>query len=128
MTGPWWINRKECLVIHEMGLARHGGLLGIRDDAALEAALVTPKERFAAGSVELHALATCYALALVRLRPFISGNGATAFLLAATFLRANRLLFTGNETSVAELTRGLARGEVTEKHYSKFLMCNTHAR
>jgi len=47
---PIWLNRKDCLAIHEMMLAQHGGLAGVRDQGLLESALSKPKHLFAYSS------------------------------------------------------------------------------
>jgi death-on-curing protein len=39
MKTPVWLERADCLAIHEMMLAQHGGLAGVRDEGLLESAL-----------------------------------------------------------------------------------------
>jgi death-on-curing protein len=118
---------EDGLVIHEMLLARHGGRAGVRDEALLESALAKPRERFAKGGAKLSALAAVYASAIAVSRPFASGNTCTAFLIAATFLRINGLVFTGKEMQVVEETLALARGDSSESFYATFLQCNSRA-
>ncbi len=127
MNEPRWIERKECLVIHEMMLARHGGMAGIRDEASLAAALAQPRERFAATGGPLAELAAAYGAAIANTQPFLSGNACMAFLIAVTFLRVNGLVFTGAETSAVEETLALTRGASTESFYALFLKCNARA-
>lgn len=127
MNEPRWIGRKECVVIHEMMLARHGGMAGIRDEALLAAALARPQERFAAKGGHLAELAAAYAAAIAITQPFLSGNAPTAFLLAVTFLRVNGLVFTGAEISATQETLALARSASTESFYALFLKCNSRA-
>lgn len=49
MKEPRWLDRNDCLVIHEMMLAQHGGLAGVRDDGLLESGLAKPRNLFAYG-------------------------------------------------------------------------------
>jgi death on curing protein len=127
MNEPQWICREECLVIHEMMLARHGGLAGVRDEGLLESALAQPRERFAAAPLPLAGLAACYASAILTTQPFASGNACTALLVAMTFLRINGLVFTGRDVPVVEETLALARGDSSESFYAMFLKCNSRA-
>jgi death-on-curing protein len=124
---PRWICREECLVLHDMMLARHCGLAGIRDEALLDATLAKPRERFAAGSANLPDFAACYAKAIVDANPFASGNACTGFLLATTFLRINGLAFSGRDVPTVEETLALGRGDSSESFYAFFLKCNSRA-
>ena len=127
MKEPRWISREECLVLHEMMLLRYGGLPGVRDPALLDAALARPKERFASGVAGLAELAACYATGIALARPFVSGDLASAFVIATTFLRCNGLLFTGRELPVVRTMLELAQAQETESHYALYLRCNCRA-
>ncbi len=105
-------------------LARYGGKPGIRDEAALACALAKPQAFFTADSPTLPVLAACYTSAMVELRPFVSGNVCTGFLLALTFLQINGVLFTGREMTTTVKTLALAKGEATESFYARFLSAN----
>jgi death on curing protein len=119
-----WIGPEECLVLHEMMLLRYGGVAGVRDSALLEAAAARPRERFVAGLGGLADLAACYAAGIVLSRPFASGNLASAFIIATTFLGANGLRFTGKEELAVEMMLELARGEQSEAQFARYLRCN----
>lgn len=47
MKEPRWITKTAVLLLHAQTLAEHGGLVGIRDEGALESALARPRNRFA---------------------------------------------------------------------------------
>ena len=127
MNTPRWIGRDECLAIHEMLLARHGGTAGVRDEALLQQALAQPRDKWAADCTSLPALAACYATAIVTSHPFVSGNNCTGFLVATTFLGVNGLVFTGRGVPTVEETLALARGDSPEAFYGLFLKCNSRA-
>lgn len=124
MKTPVWLDRADCLAIHEMMLAQHGGLAGVRDEGLLESALARPKNLFAYKSPKLWKLAASYA-GIIRNHPFLDGNKRAGFMLAATFLELNGLVFTASEESVVEKTLALAAGELKEAGYAAWLKANS---
>jgi death-on-curing protein len=124
MKQPVWLDRTDCLAIHEMILAQHGGLAGVRDEGLLESALAKPQNRFAYGSSALGELAAGYAAGIILNHPFIDGNKRTGFMMAATFLELNGLIFTASEESVVEQTLALAAGKLKEAGYAAWLKLN----
>jgi death-on-curing protein len=123
MKQPVWLDRTDCLAIHEMIVAQHGGLAGVRDEGWLESALAKPQNRFAYGSSALEELAAGYA-GIILNHPFIDGNKRTGFMMAATFLELNGLIFTASEESVVEKTLALATGKLKEAGYAAWLKLN----
>jgi death-on-curing protein len=125
MKPPVWLDRADCLAIHEMVLSQHGGLAGVRDEGLLASALGKPQNLMAYGSPTLPGLAASYAAGIILNHPFIDGNKRTGFLLAATFLELNGMEFTASEESVVEKTLALAAGEVKEAGYAAWLKRNS---
>jgi death-on-curing protein len=126
MKTPAWLERADCLAIHEMMLAQHGGRAGVRDEGLLESALGKPKNLLAYGSPTLAELAASYAAGIILNHPFIDGNKRTGFLVAATFLELNGLAFNATEESVVQKTVALAAGKLREADYAAWLEMNTH--
>lgn len=126
MKEPIWLDRKDCLAIHEMMLAQHGGLAGVRDEGLLESALSRPRHLFDYRSPTLSEMAASYAAGLNH--PFLDGNKRTGFMLAATFLELNGMDFTGTEESVVEMTLALASGKLKQADYAEWLGKNSKAR
>jgi death-on-curing protein len=120
-----WLDRAVCVAIHDLMLAQHGGLAGMRDDALLESALSKPKNLLAFGSPTLAELAASYAFGIIMNHPFIDGNKRTGFLVAATFLESNGLEFIAPEESVVIKTLALAAGELNEAGYAAWLKTNS---
>jgi death-on-curing protein len=118
---PEWLNREDCLAIHEMMLAQHGGLAGVRDEGLLESALARPKNLLAYGAPTLAKLAASYAAGIILNHPFLDGNKRTGFMLAATFLELNGMSFNASEESVVKNTLALAGGKLTQARYAKWL-------
>jgi death-on-curing protein len=125
MKKPVWLDRADCLAIHEMMLAHHGGRAGVRDEGLLESALAKPQNLFAYGSPALAELAASYAAGIIINHPFIDGNKRAGFLTAATFLELNGLVFTASEESVVEKTLALAAGQLKEAGYAVWLKANS---
>jgi death-on-curing protein len=124
MKEPIWMNREDCLAIHEMMLAQHGGLDGIRDEGLVESALAKPRNIFAYRSPNLSILAASYAAGIIHNHPFLDGNKRTGFLVAATFLEVNGLCFSASEESVVESTVAFAAGKLKEADYANWLKIN----
>jgi death-on-curing protein len=125
MKKPVWLDRTDCLAIHEMMLAQHGGLTGVRDEGLLESALAKTQNLLAYGSPTLAELAASYAAGIVRNHPFLDGNKRTGFMMAATFLELNGLVFAATEESVVERTLALAAGKLKESGYAAWLKTNS---
>jgi death-on-curing protein len=125
MKEPVWLNRTDGLAIHDMMLAQHGGLAGVRDEGLLESALAKPQNLFAYGSPTLADLAASYAAGIIHNHPFMDGNKRTGFLMAATFLELNGLIFSATEESVVETTLMMAAGELREAGYAAWLKRNS---
>lgn len=123
-----WFDRTDSLAIHEVMLAHHGGLAGVRDDNMLEPALGKPRNLAAYGSPDLVALAAAYAFGVVRNRPFFDGNKRTGFMLAVAFLECNGLEFSASEVDAVVKTLALAAGELDESGYADWLRRNSRRR
>ncbi len=128
MKEPVWLDRIDCLAIHEMMLAQHGGLSGVRDEGLLESALAKPRNLFAYRSPTLPEMAASYAAGIIHSHPFIDGNKRTGFLLAATFLELNGLTLNATEESVVEETMALAAGHLNESDYAAWLESGSSRR
>jgi len=121
---PVWMDREDCIAIHEMMLSQHGGLAGVRDEGLLMSALARPQHRFAYAEASLTDLAASYAAGIVLNHPFLDGNKRTGFMVAATFLDVNGVAITASEESVVEHTIALASGELSEAAYAAWLKEN----
>ena len=125
MKEPTWVDRDECLAIHEMVLARHGGEVGVRDAGLLESALFKPQNLFTYGSPTHAEMAASYAAGIILNHPFLDGNKRTGFMVAAVFLEVNGYTLTASEESVVENTVALASGKLKEPAYAAWLKKNS---
>ena len=112
---PRWVPRIVVEAVQLDQVREHGGLIGLRDEDALEAALARPRQRWAydPGS-DLPRLAACYAFGICSGHPFRDGNKRIAFLTAVIFLGLNELDLVAPEKEVVGKMWALAAGELDE--------------
>lgn len=116
MATPRWVPRLVLDAVHLDQLREHGGLPGIRDEHALEAALARPlqKHHYEPDS-DLATLAAAYAFGLVKAHPFNDGNKRTAFLAAMIFLGLNGKDLDATEAEVVQVITASAAGSLSEE-------------
>lgn len=99
--------------IHRQQTLEHGGLQGIRSQAALDAALARPQQRWSYGELStIPQLAAAYADAIARAHPFVDGNKRSGLLVAVVFLGLNGFGFQASNESVVLMIQRLAAGEL----------------
>ena len=126
---PRWLPRLVVEAIHLDQVREHGGLLGIRDENALESALARARQRWTyEPTVDLPRLAADYAFGIARNHPFQDGNKRMAFLSAVTFLGLNGLDFVGTEEEVVEAMRALAAGDLDEDELTDWIRSRVEPR
>ncbi|HTP25146.1 MAG TPA: type II toxin-antitoxin system death-on-curing family toxin [Anaeromyxobacteraceae bacterium] len=129
MREPQWVPRLVVDAIHFDQLREHGGLSGLRDDAALEAALARPRNKRAyRPKVDLTTLAAAYGFGLARNPPFNDGNKRVAFVTMVVFLELNACQFTAPETEVVRVMAGVAAGSTSESALARWIRASTRSR
>jgi death-on-curing protein len=112
---PRWVPRVVVDSIHVDQLREHGGLPGVRDENALEAALARARQKWHyEPAADLASLAAAYGFGLARAHAFSDGNKRTAFVTMMTFLGLNAKDLSATELEVVEMMVSLAGGELTE--------------
>ncbi len=125
MKEPVWVDRDDCLAMHEKLLDRFGGLKGIRDEGLLESALNKPVHHFSYGRPSVFELAASYAMGIVKNHPFLDGNKRTGFVAAALFIELNGFSFQATEEEAVLETLALAASHSTEADYAAWLERNS---
>lgn len=127
MSGPepTWLDPETLLILHDEQIAEHGGLSGVRDEGALEAALARPMNKFAYGESDLYALAAAYGFGLARNHPFSDGNKRSAALASFLFLEINGLMVPENTDEVEAVFLALAAGGLSEEGLAEWLRKNS---
>lgn len=112
---PRWLDRLVVEAMHVDQVREHGGLIGLRDENALESSLARARHRWHYESgVDLPELAATYMYGLCTNHPFRDGNKRVSFLAAVVFLELNGLSFEAPDAEVVEKTIALAAGELSE--------------
>jgi len=126
---PRWVPRLVVEAIHVDQVREHGGLIGIRDENALESALARARQRWTyEPDVDLPRLAADYAFGISRNHPFRDGNKRAAFLSAVVFLGLNGLDLVAPEDEVVEKMLALAAGELGEEEIAEWFRARTQPR
>lgn len=115
MREPRWVPRLVVEATHLDQLREHGGMPGLRDVDALEAALARPRQKWNCDSeVDLAALAAAYAFALATAHPFSDGNKRIALLTMVVFLGLNGQALETTEAELVQVMTALAAGTLKE--------------
>lgn len=122
-----WLRRETLLILHEEGLAEHGGLAGIRDAGLLDSALEAPKNKAFHEDADVFTCAAAYAHAVVKNHPFFDGNKRAAFLACATFLAVNGQALVESEADATLKVLALAASEMTEAAFADWLRQSVEA-
>ncbi len=108
--------------IHEAVIERFGGLKGVRDEALLESATLTPQATAFGDSPfrDLVEVAAAYLFYLCGNHPFIDGNKRVAMVAPIVFLRLNGMKTRADssdwETLIFDVAASkLDRAETTER-------------
>jgi len=126
---PRWVPRLVIEAVHLDQIREHGGLIGIRDENALESALARARQRWTyEEGTDLPRLAADYAYGISSNHPFRDGNKRVAFLAAVIFLGLNGLDFDAPEDEVVEKMLSLASGELDEAALTEWLRSRVHPR
>jgi death-on-curing protein len=114
--------------VHTDQLREHGGLAGVRDENALEAALARPQQRWhSEKDSTLEELAAAYAFGLVTHHPYHDGNKRIGFLALVTCLGINGLDFDAPEEEVVTAMITLASGKLSEGQLADWIRARRRA-
>lgn len=117
-----WVVDSVALAIHEMQLAEHGGIPGIRDEGLFLSAMARPQNLAAYGDrPDAADLAAAYAFGLARNHPFLDGNKRTAFVVMELFLNLNGWTLDADNAVCISMMLTLAAGKLSEEMLAKWL-------
>jgi death-on-curing protein len=110
-----WVERLVLDAVHLDQLREHGGLMGVRDENALESALARARQKWHyQPTSDLAALAAAYGFGLVTSHAYRDGNKRIGFLAMAIFLGLNGFEIEAPEAEVVTLMLALADHRCTE--------------
>ena len=121
MKEPVWVLPEIAIAAHEVLIAEHGGLSGIRDQALLDSALARPQQLFAYGEkLSIFELAASYSYGLSKNHPFVDGNKRIALTVGAVFLELNGYSLDAPEPEAVIIFEQLAAGKIDEPDLAKW--------
>ncbi|MEE4376128.1 MAG: type II toxin-antitoxin system death-on-curing family toxin [Candidatus Competibacteraceae bacterium] len=122
MKEPVWVLPEAVHSIHQMLLAEHGGLPGVRDQTLLDSALARPQQKAAyADDISIFELAASYSFGLARNHPFLDGNKRIALTVAAVFLELNSFSLNATEAEAVLMYQQLAAGTINEQELANWM-------
>ena len=122
MTDPVWVLPELVIAVHQMLLAEHGGLPGVRERALLDSALARPQQKLAyENDVSIFELAASYSYGLARNHPFIDGNKRISLTVAAVFLELNGYSLNATEAEAVLMFQRLAAGNLSEPELANWI-------
>jgi len=126
---PRWVPRLVIEAVHLDQIREHGGLMGLRDENALESALARARQRWTyKPESDLARLAADYAFGICSSHPFRDGNKRISFLAAVVFLGLNGLDLNAPEDEVVEKMLALASGKLDEEALATWIQSRTQPR
>ncbi|BBK34478.1 death-on-curing protein [Stella humosa] len=125
MTDWAWIDAKVVFAIHDRLIAEHGGVAGIRDRGAIEAALDRPRNLAAYGTPDIADLAAACACGLLRNHGFLDGNKRIAWMAARLFIALNGYAFSCNALDAVRMVEQAAARQSTEAEFAAWLRAQT---
>jgi death on curing protein len=111
--------------LHKRQIEKFGGSYGLRDEGALESALMRPLNKVAYGCNDLIELAAAYLFGLAMNHAFIDGNKRIAIVAAGVFLMDNGYFIETDETILYKFVLAVAAGEIDEEGATRFLRDHT---
>ena len=122
MSEPVWVERLVVDAVHLDQIREHGGLAGLRDEHALEAALARPRQKWNyEPATDLPTVAAAYGFGLSRSHPYHDGNKRVSFVVMVVFLELNGWTFAAEEVDVVRAMVALAAGSLTEKALAEWV-------
>jgi len=121
-TEPNWLSRTVLDAIHTDQIREHGGMLGIRDENALESALIRPQHKWLYEEcTDPASLAAAYAFGIARNHPYNDGNKRVALVAMLAFLAINDLDLNAEDDDVLTTILALAAGRIAEARLAAWL-------
>jgi death on curing protein len=118
-----YLSPGQIRALHRAQLRRFGGAEGVRDSAALEAAVGRPAATFDGEDLyaDLASKAAALMHSLVQNHPLVDGNKRVAVAAAEILLDANGYLLLATDDELEAMTLSVARGELSAEAIAVWL-------
>ncbi len=118
--GPEFLHTSVVLHIHRRAVETFGGSPGLRDEGALESALMAAENRHFYEGVSLAECAAAYAYHLCQAHAFVDGNKRVAALTAEAFLRLNGATLAATNDELIAIFLNIASGVLSRSAVDQF--------
>lgn len=120
-----YLSKHDLMDLHAYVMLRYGGRLGVKSQDKITTALLAPQQVMFGAEMyqDLPSKAAALAFSLLKSRPFVSGNEATALIAVLRFLALNSADL-DEETQadeLAELIRSVGRSETSKNGLESWL-------
>ena len=113
-------HKNEVLEIHRQLIDRFGGLHGIRDEGALDSALLAAANRVHYEKADLAICAATYAFHLTQNHSFVDGNKRIGAAVAEVFVRLNGSHLSATNDEIVELALNIAAGTTSREQVEQW--------
>lgn len=111
--GLIFLRKQEVISIQAQLIIAFGGSEGLRDEGALESALIAPQQRAYYEAADLVICAATYAYHLTKAHAFIDGNKRIAAAVTEIFVEMNGARLQATDESVVQLFLNIASDFIT---------------
>lgn len=120
------LTENQILMLHDRGIERYGGSLGIRDENLFKSCCVSPFQTMFGNDLypDVFDKAVCYLKGFVTNQVFIDGNKRTGAAVAIVFLRANGIELNISSDRLYQFTMDVANNLLTTEEIKSFLVDN----
>jgi death-on-curing protein len=126
MSRQWrWVDKTALVLLHDEGLAEHGGASGMRDEGLFESALARPENLAAYENPDFASLAAAYGTGLAKNHPFVDGNKRVAFIAVGLFLALNGYRLSASQVDATQTMLAVAAGELSEVDFADWIRHNS---
>ena len=122
MNEPEFLDADFIKEIHELALARWGGIGGVRDEALLESAISAAESVYLYGGGDMFDIAAAYCFHIAESQAFMDGNKRTAVGASFAFLDHNGIDTSGGTEGVLyDAVIAVAKHEIGRKEVAILL-------
>jgi death-on-curing protein len=114
--------KQEVLDIHARLIEEFGGSHGLRDEGALESALVAAENREYYENADLATCAATYAYHLTQAHAFVDGNKRIAAAISEIFLEINGARLNATNEQIISLFLDIASGNLLRDEVEEFFL------
>lgn len=123
LLDPLFLSKEWVLQIHQHQISRYGGGRGVRDLAALDAAVSMARQTYGGRFVhrDHFEMASAYAFHISEGQPFVDGNKRTGMASSLLFLKMNGIEVVANQYAYEALMRRVSKQQANKADVAMFL-------